>query len=72
VITKRCQYGLAHDGTWVSYDRLHDRVSVVGILCRLGRAGISSAMVFVGAGFAVTEVFDVLARLGRPEPVKVV
>jgi len=39
---------------------------------RLGRAGISSAMVFVAAGFALTEIFDVLDVPVEPELVKVV
>ena len=39
---------------------------------RLGRAGISSAMVFVGAGFALTEIFHVLHAPVEPELVKVV
>ena len=38
----------------------------------LGRAGISSAIVFVAAGFALTEIFDVLHVPVEPELVKVV
>jgi len=37
-----------------------------------GRAGISSAIVFVAAGFALTEIFDVLHVPVEPELVKVV
>ena len=38
----------------------------------LGRAGISSAIVFVAAGFALTEIFDLLHVPVEPELVKVV
>ena len=39
---------------------------------RLGRAGVTSAMVFVGAGFVFAEAFDVLHVSVEPELVKVV
>jgi sodium/hydrogen antiporter len=39
---------------------------------RLGRAGVTSAMVFVGAGFVLAELFDVLQVSVEPELVKVV
>jgi Sodium/hydrogen exchanger family len=39
---------------------------------RLGRAGVTSAMVFVGAGFVFAEVFDVVHVSVEPELVKVV
>ena len=39
---------------------------------RLGRVGLSSAIVFVAVGFAFTQIFDVLHVPGDPELVKVV
>jgi NhaP-type Na+/H+ or K+/H+ antiporter len=39
---------------------------------RLGRVGLSSAIVFVAVGFAFTQIFDVLHVPGEPELVKVV
>src|SRR6476660_7253648 len=39
---------------------------------RLGRVGLSSAIVFVAVGFAFTQIFDVLHVPAEPELVKVV
>jgi NhaP-type Na+/H+ or K+/H+ antiporter len=39
---------------------------------RLGRVGLSSAVVFVAVGFAFTQIFDVLHVPGDPELVKVI
>jgi NhaP-type Na+/H+ or K+/H+ antiporter len=39
---------------------------------RLGRVGLSSAIVFVAVGFAFTQIFNVLHVPGEPELVKVV
>jgi sodium/hydrogen antiporter len=39
---------------------------------RLGRVGLSSAIVFVAVGFGFTQIFDVLHVPGEPELVKVV